>query len=192
MRDVGQTDQARRRADVRQLRSPVSRWSAVKVLRRRSASWLTGKPRTRGARQRSNCTKRRRQTAEASKIRQLSNGPLSRKVSRHSGKNPVGCTSFLGDNIFITELIGASISERETSRALAQSKQGAHKMQRRRFKNIRTFPDRLSDFAREAREHAEKLPPGPEKDDLLKKARQADTASHVEKWLNSPGLQPPK
>ena len=65
-------------------------------------------------------------------------------------------------------------------------------MQRRRFKQIRTFPDRLSDFAREARERAEKLPPGTEKDDLLRKARQADTAFHLEEWLNSPGLRPPK
>jgi hypothetical protein len=65
-------------------------------------------------------------------------------------------------------------------------------MQRRRFKNILTFPDRLSDLAREARERAETLPPGPEKDELIRKARQADTAAHLDEWLNSPGLQPPK
>jgi hypothetical protein len=65
-------------------------------------------------------------------------------------------------------------------------------MQRRRFKHIRTFPDRLSDFAREARERAEQLPPGPERDELLRKARQADTALHLDDWANSPGLQPPR
>ena len=65
-------------------------------------------------------------------------------------------------------------------------------MQRRRFKNILTFPDRLSDFARKARERAEKLPPGPEKDEMIRKARQADTAAHLDEWVNSPGLQPPK
>jgi hypothetical protein len=65
-------------------------------------------------------------------------------------------------------------------------------MQRRRFKNIRTFPDRLSDFAREARERAEQLPPGPERDELIRKARQAETASRIDDWANSPGLQPPK
>jgi hypothetical protein len=64
-------------------------------------------------------------------------------------------------------------------------------MQRRRFENIRTFPDRLSEFAREARERAEKLPPGPERDDLIRKARQADTAAHLDEWANSPGLKPP-
>jgi hypothetical protein len=65
-------------------------------------------------------------------------------------------------------------------------------MQRRRFKNVRTFPDRLSDFVREARERAKTLPPGPERDELLRKVRQADTALHIEEWANSPGLQPPK
>ena len=65
-------------------------------------------------------------------------------------------------------------------------------MQRRRFRNIRTFPDRLADFAREARERAEQLPPGPEREDLTRKARQAETAAHLDDWANSPGLQPPK
>ena len=65
-------------------------------------------------------------------------------------------------------------------------------MQRRRFKNILTFPDRLADFAREARERAEELPPSHEKDELIRKARQAETASHLDEWLNSAELQPPK
>jgi len=65
-------------------------------------------------------------------------------------------------------------------------------MPRRHFKNIRTFPDRLSDFAREARERAEKLPPGTERDDLIRKARQAEIASHLDDWANSTGLQTPK
>jgi len=37
---------------------------------------------------------------------------------------------------------------------------------------------------------AAELQPGPERDILLKKARQADTASH--EWANSPRLQAPK
>jgi hypothetical protein len=36
-----------------------------------------------------------------------------------------------------------------------------------------------------------KLPPGPQKDGLLKKIRQLETASHMNEWLSSPGLQPP-
>jgi hypothetical protein len=65
-------------------------------------------------------------------------------------------------------------------------------MPRRHFINVRAFPDRLRNFAREARERADKLPPGPEKNELLRKARQADTAAHVDKWISSPELQPPK
>ena len=37
-----------------------------------------------------------------------------------------------------------------------------------------------------------KLPPGPQKDGLLKKLRQLETASHINDWLSSPGLQPPR
>jgi hypothetical protein len=36
------------------------------------------------------------------------------------------------------------------------------------------------------------LPHGHERDTLLRKARQAETASHVHEWLSSPGLQAPK
>ena len=45
--------------------------------------------------------------------------------------------------------------------------------------------------AKEVREQAEKLPPGPEREAVLKKLRQANTASHIEEWANSPGLKPP-
>ena len=37
-----------------------------------------------------------------------------------------------------------------------------------------------------------RLPPGSQRDELLKKIRQLETASHISEWLNSPGLQPPK
>jgi hypothetical protein len=65
-------------------------------------------------------------------------------------------------------------------------------MQRRRFKNTLTFPDRLKTFAEELKAKASELRPGPERDALLKRARQAETASHIDEWANSPGLQPPK
>jgi hypothetical protein len=65
-------------------------------------------------------------------------------------------------------------------------------MQRRRFKNTLTFPDRLKTFAEELKAKASELRPGPERDALLKRARQADTAAHIDEWANSPGLQPPK
>jgi hypothetical protein len=64
-------------------------------------------------------------------------------------------------------------------------------MQRRRFKNTLTFPDRLANEAERLREEAETKPPGPERDALLRKARQADIAAHIDQWVSSPGLKSP-
>ena len=64
-------------------------------------------------------------------------------------------------------------------------------MTRRSFKQDLSFQDRLNEFAKNAREQADALPPGPEREALIKKARQAETAQHLEDWANSPGLQPP-
>jgi hypothetical protein len=63
---------------------------------------------------------------------------------------------------------------------------------RRRVKQTESLKDRLASFAKEAMDKANHLPSGPERDALLKKARQANTASHIDDWANSPGLQPPK
>ena len=65
-------------------------------------------------------------------------------------------------------------------------------LMRRRFKQTEPLQERLQAFANNARGRAAELPPGTAKDDLLKKARQADTASHIEGWANSSGLQSPK
>jgi hypothetical protein len=51
-------------------------------------------------------------------------------------------------------------------------------MQRRRFKHVLSFPDRLANESERLREEAEKLPHGPEREILLRKARQADIALH--------------
>ena len=52
--------------------------------------------------------------------------------------------------------------------------------------------ERLRNQAEADREKAKSLPPCREREDLLLRARRADTASHLTEWLNSPGLQPPK
>jgi hypothetical protein len=62
----------------------------------------------------------------------------------------------------------------------------------RRFKQQLTLQDRLSAWAKEVRKQADKLRPSPERDMLLKKAEQADTASQLNDWVNSPSLQRPK
>ena len=43
-----------------------------------------------------------------------------------------------------------------------------------------------------AKNEAEKLPQGKERETLVRKARQLHTASQINEWLSSPGLQPPK
>jgi hypothetical protein len=64
---------------------------------------------------------------------------------------------------------------------------------RRRFKQRQSFKDRLIVWADGVRKQADKLAPGPERDELLKKADQAETAARLDdEWVNSPGLQPPK
>ena len=53
--------------------------------------------------------------------------------------------------------------------------------ERRRIKHTATFEQRL----------AKKLPLGKEREDMMRKARQAETASQISAWLFSPGLQKP-
>ncbi len=64
--------------------------------------------------------------------------------------------------------------------------------QRRRTKQKASLKDRLVSFAKETREKATQLRPGKKQDDMLTRARRADTAAHIDDWANSPGLQPPK
>ena len=64
-------------------------------------------------------------------------------------------------------------------------------MRRRRFKQTIPLKERLTAWAKEVMAKAQTLPPGPEKDELLKKAGQAETAAHLDDWANSPGLRPP-
>jgi hypothetical protein len=63
--------------------------------------------------------------------------------------------------------------------------------QRRRFKHTETFEERLAEEAARFRKAAEELPHGTARELLLRRARQAETASHMSDWLRSPGLQPP-
>jgi hypothetical protein len=65
-------------------------------------------------------------------------------------------------------------------------------LRRRIRKHQFTLQDRIVAWAEEVRAQAAELPPGPDRDMLLKKVRQAETALHLEDWANSPGLQPPK
>jgi hypothetical protein len=66
-------------------------------------------------------------------------------------------------------------------------------MERRRFKQEAPLDQRLEDHAKRLREEAKRTPAGIKRDDLLRRARQAETAARMSGWLSSsPGLQPPK
>jgi hypothetical protein len=60
---------------------------------------------------------------------------------------------------------------------------------RRRLKQ--TLEDRLRQEAKADRERANALAPGREREELLRNARRAETASHLSDWVNSPGLRSP-
>jgi hypothetical protein len=63
---------------------------------------------------------------------------------------------------------------------------------RRRFKQTQSLEQRLADEAVRLREQAKLLPPGLVREQVLRKARQAETGSHMSEWLRSPGLQAPE
>ncbi|WFU57654.1 hypothetical protein QA639_09105 [Bradyrhizobium pachyrhizi] len=62
---------------------------------------------------------------------------------------------------------------------------------RRRFKQTQNLEERLAQEARDLRETTKTLPPCPEREAMLRKARQDDTAARMAEWLTSPGLRPP-
>ena len=62
---------------------------------------------------------------------------------------------------------------------------------RRRFTQKQSLEQRLAVKALRLREEAKGLPPGIAREALLRKARQAETASHMSEWLSSPGLKSP-
>jgi hypothetical protein len=65
-------------------------------------------------------------------------------------------------------------------------------MQRRRSKQSTPLEQRLAEEAKRLRGQAKLLPPSSAlRDKLTRKARQAETASHLTEWLTSPGLRPP-
>lgn len=63
--------------------------------------------------------------------------------------------------------------------------------ERRRVKQVRSLEERLAEEARRLREEAELLPHGPVRDATFRRARQAETGSHMSEWLRSPSLQAP-
>ena len=65
------------------------------------------------------------------------------------------------------------------------------KVRRRRVFQTQSLEQRLTEEAVRLRKEADLLPHGSKREDLLRRARQAETGSHMSEWLRSPGLQPP-
>jgi len=61
----------------------------------------------------------------------------------------------------------------------------------RRPKHVSSPKDRLAQEAVHLRDQAGGMPPGIRRDELLRKARQIEIATHIDGWLRSPGLQRP-
>jgi hypothetical protein len=66
-------------------------------------------------------------------------------------------------------------------------------MERRRIKHQLSFEERMAEEAERFRKAAEEQPAGSTaRELLLRRSRQAETASRMSDWLRSPGLQAPR
>jgi hypothetical protein len=63
--------------------------------------------------------------------------------------------------------------------------------QRRHYTQSEILEQCLADEAHCLREQAKLLPPGAVREATIRKARQAETGSHLSDWLRSPGLKAP-
>ena len=64
-------------------------------------------------------------------------------------------------------------------------------MERRRFKRETPLDQRLEDHAKRLRKEAKGTPAGIKRDDLIRRARQAETAARMSEWLSSPDCSHP-
>jgi hypothetical protein len=62
-------------------------------------------------------------------------------------------------------------------------------IKRNRRKHSVSFDERLQRAAHDAREAARLLPHGAQRDMLIKKASQAETATHINEWVRSSNLR---
>ena len=55
-----------------------------------------------------------------------------------------------------------------------------------------TIEEKWHQQSEAAKNEAQRLSPGKERDALIRKARQLETASQINQWLSSPELRPPE
>ena len=63
---------------------------------------------------------------------------------------------------------------------------------RRNFEHRQSIEERLREDIAKLSEQARNMKPGVALDQVLRRIRQNETASHMSAWLSSPGLQPPQ
>jgi hypothetical protein len=86
----------------------------------------------------------------------------------------------------------AAIGDENASRARLLIVWSSAVQKRRRVKQTSPLDQRLADQAQRLRKEAKGTPPGVERERLLRRARQAEAAAHMEQWLTSPGVHAPK
>jgi hypothetical protein len=64
-------------------------------------------------------------------------------------------------------------------------------MERRRFKQTIPLDQRLDAETKRLRKEAQGTPPSIERETLIRRAREAETAFHMQQWLKSPSLRSP-
>jgi hypothetical protein len=62
----------------------------------------------------------------------------------------------------------------------------------RRPEHSASLDERIADHARRIRDEAKAMPPGKERQEMVRRARQAEVAAHISEWISSPGLRPPE
>jgi hypothetical protein len=83
------------------------------------------------------------------------------------------------------------LSVMRTQAALPPCSKWSSAMQRRRLRSTLSLTERMTEQAERLRQQARAIPEGKERDQLMRRARQIEPASHIDGWLKSPGLQPP-
>jgi hypothetical protein len=59
-------------------------------------------------------------------------------------------------------------------------------------KQTQLLKERMISQIKQRREEAKTLPPGADRELKLRRAQQAETASYIDQWLQSPGLRRPE
>jgi hypothetical protein len=63
-------------------------------------------------------------------------------------------------------------------------------MLRRRVKQTASLDARIARLAKKIKERAKTMPPGEEREEMMRKAEDTELALRMTQWMSSPGLQP--